>query len=84
MVATDRRHGARSPLTKRYWAGQEWDVCGSAFEPVALEITSLDGGAQPQSDHDQAQVTLDSTGMAHHIKPKAVQGDAVSVLKIAP
>jgi len=50
------RHGARSPLTKRYWEGQEWDVCGKAFEPVKLEIRSLDGGEQPISGHDQAQV----------------------------
>lgn len=50
------RHGARSPLTKRYWEGQQWDVCGKAFEPVKLEIRSLDGGEQPVSGHDQAQV----------------------------
>lgn len=31
-------------------------MCGKAFEPVALDIRSLDGGAQPKSEHDQAQV----------------------------
>ena len=55
-LITRCRHGARSPLTKRYWAGQEWDVCGKAFEPVAIDIKSIDGGEQPKSGHDQAQV----------------------------
>lgn len=28
------RHGARTPLTERaaYWEGQEWHVCGQAYE----------------------------------------------------
>lgn len=50
------RHGARSPLTKRYWEGQEWDVCGKAYEPVKLKLQNVEGGEQPLSDHDQAQV----------------------------
>ena len=31
-------------------------MCGKAFEPVKIEIRALDGGDQPVSDHDQAQV----------------------------
>ena len=63
LLSRDCRHGARSPLTKRYWAGQTWDVCGKSFEPVAIEISSLDGGEQPKSDHDQAQVRVN---LSHH------------------
>ncbi|DBA85742.1 hypothetical protein WJX77_001343 [Trebouxia sp. C0004] len=65
LVQVVFRHGARSPLTKRYWEGQEWDVCGKAFEPVKLEIRSLDGGEQPVSGHDQAQRNIKLPGGCH-------------------
>ncbi|DBB06874.1 TPA: hypothetical protein ACH3X3_009533 [Trebouxia sp. C0006] len=65
LVQVVFRHGARSPLTKRYWDGQEWDVCGKPFEPVKLEIRSLDGGEQPVSGHDQAQRNIKLPGGCH-------------------
>lgn len=51
-------------------------MCGKAFEPVALDIRSLDGGAQPKSDHDQAQVNRGTISLAHHSEVQADQGGA--------
>lgn len=43
------RHGARTPLTPKYWEGTRWDVCGEAFAKAPLTVRDHDTGeAQPE------------------------------------
>lgn len=53
------RHGARTPLTHRYWQtwGATWPDCHGKAEAVRLAISAADGGPQPVSAHDKAQVS---------------------------
>ena len=39
------RHGARTPLTKNFWQGTVWDVCGSAFPQPPLQVSDAHTGA---------------------------------------
>lgn len=60
-----RSHGARTPLGKAafLWEGQEWDVCGRAFDSVPL--TLLDAAGQPEppaNQHDAQQVATRLAG----------------------
>ena len=53
------RHGARSPLTLKYWDGAQWDkdtLCGQQFSAVQLSLTAMGGGPRPDSVHDKRQV----------------------------
>jgi hypothetical protein len=52
------RHGARTPLGKRYWPQlvDAWDVCGTLYEPVAVDITTDEGEPRPINAHDAEQV----------------------------
>lgn len=58
LVQVVFRHGARTPLGKRYWPelGPKWDVCGKAFDAVPVEVLSLDGRPRPTNPDDQRQV----------------------------
>ena len=54
-----RRHGARTPLTDRYWEGATWQTgpdCGQQYEAVRIAVRDLRGGMQPASAHDASQV----------------------------
>ena len=53
------RHGARTPLTQRYWQtwGATWPDCQDKADAVRLAISAADGGPQPASAHDKAQVS---------------------------
>lgn len=49
------RHGARTPLTDRYWEGATWQAgpdCGQQYEAVRIAISDLRGGPQPPASHD--------------------------------
>ncbi|KAL4424929.1 hypothetical protein ABPG77_009658 [Micractinium sp. CCAP 211/92] len=58
LVQVVFRHGARTPLGKRYWPelGPKWDVCGKAFDAVPVEVLSLDGRPRPTNPDDERQV----------------------------
>lgn len=54
-----RRHGARTPLTDRYWDGATWQTgpdCGQQYEAVRVAVRDIRGGLQPASPHDASQV----------------------------
>lgn len=51
------RHGARTPLTDKYWAGAEWNVCKDKCKSVKLIIEDINGGPQPASEYDAKQVS---------------------------
>ena len=53
------RHGARTPLTQRYWQtwGATWPDCQDKADAVRLAISAADGGPQPVSAHDKVQVS---------------------------
>lgn len=57
LVQVVFRHGARTPLTHRYWQtwGATWPDCHGKAEAVRLAISAADGGSQPVSAHDKAQ-----------------------------
>lgn len=41
------RHGARTPLTRRYWDGSIWDDCGDAYTHAVAALRRSEGlGAQ--------------------------------------
>lgn len=52
------RHGARSPLGKKYWPElvDAWDVCGTEYDGVPLNITTVEGAERPVNEHDKQQV----------------------------
>ena len=59
LVQVVFRHGARSPLAKRYWPelGAEWDVCGEpTFAPAAVEVSTEAGAPRPPNPDDLRQV----------------------------
>ena len=50
------RHGARTPLTKQYWHGTTWDVCGCAFmHPQVKVVNAMTGEAE--TDFIDGQLT---------------------------
>ncbi|PSC67963.1 Lysophosphatidic acid phosphatase type 6 [Micractinium conductrix] len=58
------RHGARTPLGKRYWPelGPKWDVCGQAFDAVPVEVTTEDGKPRPANPDDEKQINVRYAG----------------------
>ena len=52
------RHGARTPLGKRYWRelGPVWGVCGRTDELVPLRVLTEDGRPRPHNPDDEKQV----------------------------
>jgi hypothetical protein len=52
------RHGARTPLGKKYWPelGPEWNVCGKAYDAVPINVTTVDGKSRPLNPDDEKQV----------------------------
>ena len=61
------RHGARTPLTAKYWEGASWAKgrdCGQVFEAVKLDLRATDGGPAPSSKANQRQVLLAIMGLA--------------------
>eukprot|EP00884_Botryococcus_braunii_P023598 jgi/Botrbrau1/9922/Bobra.0012s0021.1 len=52
------RHGARTPLTDKYWQGVTWEKgldCGQLENTLKLNLTDLLGGPQPFCAHDDKQ-----------------------------
>lgn len=64
LVQVVFRHGARTPLSKKYWPElvDAWDVCGRLYEPVGLLVIDEDGGERPVNSHDAAQVATKFKG----------------------
>lgn len=53
------RHGARTPLTQRYWEGTKWDVCGSAYHRPEMVVRDIATG--------EVQVeSRDGTALVHY------------------
>ncbi len=58
------RHGARTPLTDKFWpkSGAKFEtgtICGELLpQKVDIAITNGDGGPQPFAKHDARQVKL--------------------------
>ncbi|KAK9804090.1 hypothetical protein WJX73_005951 [Symbiochloris irregularis] len=53
------RHGARTPLTPKYWDGASWfpgKDCGQLYQAVRLDLSSADGGPVSPSTHNQRQI----------------------------
>jgi lysophosphatidic acid phosphatase type 6 len=73
LVQVVFRHGARTPLGKKYWphllgeAGA-WDVCGAAppFPLAPLDVREEGGGPRPRNAHDAEQVAARLPGGACH------------------
>lgn len=68
LVQVVFRHGARTPLSKRYWPElvEAWDVCGRMYDPIAMDIKSEDGrSSRPINEHDAAQVSTVFNGGCH-------------------
>jgi lysophosphatidic acid phosphatase type 6 len=73
LVQVVFRHGARTPLGKKYWphllgeAGA-WDVCGAAppFSLAPLDVREEGGGPRPRNAHDAEQVAARLPGGACH------------------
>ena len=64
LVQVVFRHGARTPLSKRYWPElvDAWDVCGQEYEPVAVAITTEGGLPRPVNSHDRDQMATRYAG----------------------
>jgi len=67
LVQVVFRHGARTPLTAKYWPAlvKSWDVCGSVYDPVPLKIVAEDGSERPVNDHNQQQIATKLPGNCH-------------------
>lgn len=65
--AVARRHGARTPLGKRYWRemGPVWDVCGKAYDAVPIRVLTPDGRPRPRNEHDEKQIAEKFEGGCH-------------------
>jgi hypothetical protein len=53
------RHGARTPLTDKYWQGVSWEKgrdCGELEQVLALKLSDPLGGPKPMCAHDDRQV----------------------------
>ncbi|GIL63317.1 hypothetical protein Vafri_17410 [Volvox africanus] len=57
LVQVVFRHGARTTLSNRseLWRGQQWDVCGEAYQAAAMRLFSTAGVENPVSKHDLRQ-----------------------------
>ena len=54
------RHGARTPLSPKYWPAwsPEWDVCGSAYAAVPIDVVTEGGANRPANPDDERQVGI--------------------------
>jgi len=59
------RHGARTPLTDKFWEGQVWDCCGEPYKEARVEIHTKGGGPQPVSGKNDEQVSTVLAGGCH-------------------
>ncbi|KAK9829707.1 hypothetical protein WJX72_007452 [[Myrmecia] bisecta] len=61
LVQVVFRHGARTPLTKNYWEGNQWEsgsICGELPGALQLHLFNADGGGpRPDSKHDREQAS---------------------------
>ena len=73
------RHGARTPLTDRYWEGATWDTgpdCGRQYEAVRIAVRGLRGEPRPLQASDAKQVGRHSA----HASVRRLTASPVSTL----
>lgn len=61
------RHGARTPLTAKYWPQlvNAWDVCGQVYDPVPVHVLAEDGSPRPKNSHNEQQMATMLPGNCH-------------------
>eukprot|EP00200_Dunaliella_tertiolecta_P002707 CAMPEP_0202357266 /NCGR_PEP_ID=MMETSP1126-20121109/11362_1 /ASSEMBLY_ACC=CAM_ASM_000457 /TAXON_ID=3047 /ORGANISM="Dunaliella tertiolecta, Strain CCMP1320" /LENGTH=445 /DNA_ID=CAMNT_0048950113 /DNA_START=101 /DNA_END=1438 /DNA_ORIENTATION=- len=69
LVQVVFRHGARTPLTSKHKLFEapevQWDCCGSAFTPVPISMTTIDGKPAPENSHNTRQIRSILQGGCH-------------------
>jgi lysophosphatidic acid phosphatase type 6 len=67
LVQVVFRHGARTPLSKKYWPAlvDRWDVCSLPFDPVPVDVKDENGAPRPENVHNKLQVETVFNGGCH-------------------
>lgn len=67
LVQVVFRHGARTPLSKKYWPKlvDSWDVCGESYSPVPVVVMAENGDPRPINRHNEQQIATKFDGGCH-------------------